>query len=413
MSDEKSILGEICSLFYEEAGLPCPVMPAEVTEPFGDVAMWVMAKGGVFSTKYADGGEILEVPFELKLRHRDIDPSDRFSAMDILERAVSFLRKTGRVRDVKLPASPCDTCSSTAVYTVSMKYVREAEASSSAYDRELRVILRSGDRELYFSRYSPMRILSDGLCGFDFPEVQVKLMQDAAGNISYSEKRMLCHRDMSILFEVTDDEMYSEVRDRVIGMMDPVTAVTVTGYYMGRHRTVEAYPSKAPEFYPDKRQIRLYMAAPQPYFAEGSKVKSSAPLVQSMISFPATIVKNAGITCSLAGDRTKVKVNNPGDTSCPVTICLRAFGDVTCPYVILDGKKIKYLGEMQAGDVLRIRTGDGEREIMINNIISYAFDRASRFFSLAPGENEIMIYADSGNRNLMATFELEPRYLGI
>ena len=413
MINENSIISEICAMFNGIDERLCDVMPSECFTSCGEPSMWIVTKGGSLRDGYADGDEILKVPFELKLRHRDIDPSDRFSAVASLEKLVSAVRKTGAIEDAEYPTMPESADSGTALYSVSMKYVKKCASQSESSDRELRIIIKNGTYELRFARHSPLRILSDGLCGFDFPGVNVKFLQDAAGHGSYTESRMLCHRDMSIHFEVTDESQYKAVRDRVISMMDPANELTVTGYYMGRHRTVKAYPSGVPEFYPNDRRIKIYFSAAKPYFTEGKVVRADVPRVRPVLSFPLSMMKNAGTVCSFAEDRTKVKVMNPGDTSCPVTVYINAMGDVSRPYLILDGRKIKYLGDLHTGEMLRIRTGDEQRGITVNNIVSYDFDRSSRFFSLAPGENDIMIYADRGSENMTVYFEFEPRYLGI
>lgn len=284
-------------------------------------------------------------------------------------------------------------------------------------NRGLTVSLRCASDELFFSRTSPLRITAGGLSGFDYPETALSLEDSADGRRSYTKGVSVCPRQLSIRFEVTVPEDFHTVRDRVNRMMSPGRVLTLATLFLGRRRTIEVLASKAPEYIfetlSDTVQIVLSFTAPKPYFTEGVLYRSSVPTAKAVLTFPAGFIKGEGATFSFAGPKNAAVIHNPGDASCPITLYLYAEGTVREPYVMLGKKKIRLTGTLEAGDVLKIVSGDGNHSIAVNGTVRYDLDRKSRFFTLSPGENTAVLGASSGASNLRGAFVFMPRYYGM
>lgn len=414
--NKRTALDLLLSIFNEAEGMPMPVGTLEDLTDGSSPSMWIVTGGGGILEEYVDGGGILEVPFELRLRHRDIDPSDRITAARCLEEAITAVcAASPLVSVVDHPSSPASSGGGYAVSRASLKLTTEAAPTPAAEAKNLRIFMSGSTGELKLASYSGIRLLKTGLFGFDFPDVSVSSRSDASGSRSYVEKRAITARNMEIGFDVWDDGLYRELKDKLVRMMNPRCDLELTTRYGSRHRRIEAHPSGAPEFY-DKgafHRVKLRLTSPEPYFTDGVLHSVSFPSTAPVMTFPLTSLKSVGAVCSVLGESTSGILRNPGDAACPVRVRVTAKGEVVCPTVALGDKHIKYLGTLHDGDVLEIHSGEGTRMITVNSVVDFNYDRGSRFFNLEVGDNELVIYAERGSQYLQSTFEFEPRYLGI
>lgn len=283
--------------------------------------------------------------------------------------------------------------------------------------RGLVIALTCGNDSLMFSQTSALRIMAGGLSGFDYPETDVDLVGDAFGKRSYARSISVCPRKLGIRFEVTDEALFADVRDKINRMMSPGRTLTLTTYFLGRRRTLEVIPYKAPEYVienlSDRVQIVLSLTAPKPYFTEGILYRSSVPVSKPMLTFPLSFMRGAGAASGLAGVKNAAVIHNPGDTDCPVTLYLYTDGVVREPSVMLRDRKISFSGELAPGDRMRVDSTDGKCSITVNGSVVGSFDRRNRAFSLAPGENTVVLNAAYGAPYLRCYFEFEPRYFGM
>lgn len=284
-------------------------------------------------------------------------------------------------------------------------------------NRGLTVSLRSGGDELIFAASSPLRITAGGLRGFDYPETDVELTDGADGRVSYVRRAFVCARRMSIRFELADTCSFRSVRDRVNRMMTLGNVLTLSTYFLGRRRTAEVIPAKAPEYIfdslSDPVQIILHLTAEEPYFTEGITLRTAVPASRAVMTFPLNFIKGVGAVTAFSGPKAAAVIHNPGDTDCPVTAYLYADGTVREPYIMLGDRKIRLAGELSAGDRVKIESGGGKHTITVNGAVRSDIDRNSRFFSLKPGDNTVVVNAAYGGSALRSYFEFMPRYFGI
>ena len=107
------------------------------------------------------------------------------------------------------------------------------------------------------------------------------------------------------------------------------------------------------------------------------------------------------------------RVYNPGDVACGFRVTVKAaYGMVTQPLVMLNGQRLQLLETMAVGDELVFDTRPGEKGITLNGEVRYSFSKSDRFFSLAPGENEITVQSTGDSANLIVDIAFTPLYLG-
>ena len=230
--DKKSILGELSEILNSSEGKPCSVAAAEQYSEEGSPVMWIVTDGGKITHEYVDGGGILVVPFELRLRYRDIDPSDRIAAAAYLEAMITSATKNSSISVVDYPSCSASSKDGYAVHRAYLKYTKATSPDPKCEAQNLRIHMSCGSDELRLASYSGIRMLADGVKGFDFPMVNVSDTGDAAGGMTYTEKRAICARDMEITFDVWDDGLFRSLKDKLVRMMNPRCDIELTTHYM-------------------------------------------------------------------------------------------------------------------------------------------------------------------------------------
>lgn len=279
-----------------------------------------------------------------------------------------------------------------------------------------RITLASGMRELSLSPYSVCRVLTEGLSGFDFPQIDVEY-SSTSGEGGALLRRRIDARILRIAFEVADAAQNVSIGDTVRAIMNPHADITVRTYLNGRHRSIRAVPYRAAEFsessFGDPLKITLTLICPEPYFTDGVSRRISFPVTTPILSFPLNLMSGAGTVCSFAASAVMGNVRNIGDAECGVHISVTAArGSIREPSMSCGGRYVKYTGTLAAGDRLSICTLPGSCALQLNGITTYSFDRASRFFTLSPGDNFLRLIAADGGGNADISVEYTPLYLG-
>ena len=112
-----------------------------------------------------------------------------------------------------------------------------------------------------------------------------------------------------------------------------------------------------------------------------------------------------------------VEVENKGDVDCPMTIVLRANGEVVNPYIqdVETYEKLCINGILDNGDTMIITTGYNNKNILLNGkkAKQYFNFLNSTWLQLKPGMNLIKYDAESGLNNLECSVFYTPLYLGV
>ena len=112
-----------------------------------------------------------------------------------------------------------------------------------------------------------------------------------------------------------------------------------------------------------------------------------------------------------------VEIENVGDVEAPIRVIFRALGDVVKPYIqnIETYEMLRINRTLQAGDVLEITTGFGNKNVYLNGEKAHHYldFLNSTWLQLKPGINLIKYGADDGVEVLECRLYYTPRYLGV
>lgn len=131
---DDGILRDLCTSFSEAAGTAGAVKPRPVPFRGNGRSLWIeMSGGGEQKRKYIDGTVSVAIPFDLKLRFRDLSPSDRLDAEAFVE---SFPLPCG----IRREGSPVITAGTGSFSVCSCRFVaRRNLTGDSAADFEFQL----------------------------------------------------------------------------------------------------------------------------------------------------------------------------------------------------------------------------------------------------------------------------------
>ncbi len=260
----------------------------------------------------------------------------------------------------------------------------------------LKMEIASRGNVLTFSPNSPLRILAEGLIGFDGGAAEISSEACAFGLGTVMMGRSVLGREMKIRFEidVESSEEDAEWRRRIQRIAAPAEECVITAEAFGMRRQITAVAAKV-EFGRDKEfehtEAELWFRASVPFFEETEAVVGTIS----------------------AEDGGSV-VANAGDAACGAVFTVRAVGGtVVKPSVVLGEHVIRILESLSDGDELVIDTRFGRKGVWLNGEEHLTFDLKSSFFSLAVGENVVSADADEGKEFMAVSYEVKPLYFGI
>ena len=246
----------------------------------------------------------------------------------------------------------------------------------------------SGERGLTFSPNSPLRILSDGLNGFDMVDFSVDFGYYLDGRGAFVKKVGFRERMLGIRFEIGEED--AKWRREILGIAKPGKECMITAVFGGVCRRIEAIVSEKVKFEWEsgwnRTVVSLRFAACEPFFMGDTVV----------------------------ADRLSEPLNNSGDVPCGAVFTVRAAGgSVVNPSISRGGDTFSVEAVLEDGDVAVIDTRDGRKGISINGEACYSFDWMSRFFRLDVGENVLSADADSGKEFMAVHAAFAPLYYGV
>lgn len=281
------------------------------------------------------------------------------------------------------------------------------------------VRITAGDEKLTLAPYTVCRLLDGGLEGFESPpEMKRNVMPSAFGDGGILTGSEFAPRELALTFEVTDRELYPEVKDKILRLVSCKDGVLVSADFFGRRRFIKAYSVGKSEFTRENScsfpKVKLGFICPEPFFTENKTEKLSLPTTKGLLTFPLNFMEGAGTVASFSDGGFTHRIYNPGDVPCGFAVSVRAEGgEVTDPALLLNGKRLQLIETLKLGDVAVFDTRQGSRGISKNGVIRYNFLRQSEFFALEPGENRITVMSTGNSVNLGATIEFTPFYTSV
>jgi len=282
-----------------------------------------------------------------------------------------------------------------------------------------KIIYTSGGQRLEIAPDGACRLVEDGLHGFDCTGFDVKISSYAASHGGYARTRRFAERELSLTFEIAAiGEERERIRRKIISMMSPEADGELDVTLFGVHRTIEVIPADEQEFvrasFSDWVEVTLHFIAPQVFFRDYDsrivRFRDASP----MLTFPMNFMAGAGTVSGMYRTTDSTSAENPGDTSCGILAKIRAAGgDVVNPGLRCGDRFIRCPLTLSAGDELIIDTRPRRKNITLNGVRCFTFERDSTFFSLPKGVTQLSVTCDSGGEYVDCEIEYVPAYYGM
>lgn len=262
---------------------------------------------------------------------------------------------------------------------------------------------------------------ADGLHGLP-AEVHV-LSQYGQDGATYVDSQ-LAPRHVSLSGKIVRNVIAT--RQELLRVMHPKMQGTLTltrGHFTKKLRcAIEEAPSFATK---NGSLFTVALVAPNPYWLDSIATKKDLAVWEPMFEWPLDIPKTSGVSF---GERTAsliANVYNPGEATIGMQVVIKATSPVINPAVshVITYKTMRANLELQAGDVLIITTGYGEKQVTLQragqaqaiNAMAYMdiADPDFEFLQLAPGDNILRYDAAAGAENMIISVYYAPGYLGV
>lgn len=182
------------------------------------------------------------------------------------------------------------------------------------------------------------------------------------------------------------------------------------------------------EFFQRKQIAQITIICPQPYFNGVEDSITDFSTVESLFEFPFSVEEHVEEGDDYDGtiEFSRILINeetnviNAGDIDTGALIELRAVGAVVNPviYNVDTGEFFKITVTMAAGDVIRINTVRKEKSVYIisqgvkTNLIGNLV-YGSTWLQFVPGDNTILIDADTTPENMLSEICIVNRFEGV
>lgn len=219
--------------------------------------------------------------------------------------------------------------------------------------------------------------------------------------------------------ERNKDQM-REYRRKLNRVLNPQYAATLTYEYGDFRRVIDCKVDNAPVFTRKAifQDFTIQLLCLNPFWRKESKTRDDIATWIGAFEFPVEIIPPWEI--GYRQPSLIVNVYNDGDVQTGIRVEFRAIGVVTNPFLLnVDTQEfIKLNLTMEAGDVLSVSTGYGEKKVILkrSGIASDAFrylDVDSSYLQLSVGDNLFRYSADKNLENLEVSIYHDDLYLGV
>lgn len=209
----------------------------------------------------------------------------------------------------------------------------------------------------------------------------------------------------------TDKMEKQELRRRLNRALNPHQAATLT-YELGKgKRVIECIPRSAPTYVPRRGSIFeefvVQLICLNPFWRDASQTRTDVAAWMGLMEFP---TETGGLEIIggewQIGERTisvVTNIVNRGDVDTGMKISFTASGTVVNPMLIdmKSGEFIRINTTMEAGDEIVVKTGYGEKEVLLirggtEENIFRLLDIDSAYLQTKPGDNLYKYDADEG-----------------
>ena len=219
-----------------------------------------------------------------------------------------------------------------------------------------------------------------------------------------------------------DKDETINLRRNLSRMLNPKVNAKMYYEYGTFRRVIDCEIDNAPIFYRDQvfLSFEIRLVCHNPFWKDEFETKTDIAAWIGAFHFPLFIPESEGMIFGYREPSLIANVINNGDVECGMRVDFRALGSVKNPSLlnIETQRFIKINYEMDAGDVLRVTTHYGNKDVMLirNGIEISAVryrDPENKYLQLETGDNLFRYDADADLQNLEVSVYHRNLYLGV
>lgn len=248
--------------------------------------------------------------------------------------------------------------------------------------------------------------------GFDPPEAVINTTRNAGYDGAIYNSAYMASRTVIITLAV--NAPCAENRIRLYRYFKVKSKVRLRYVTVQRDLSVEGYVQAIDVAYFGKKQtVQITVYCPEPALS-GDEKTVTLTNVESLFQFPVKF--DAPIPMSNAIAINEYNIYNAGDLKTGFRVEIEATGTVVNPKII-DTNTLDMLSfnlTLADGDQLRIVTEQGKKGAWVNGVNEIGcINPGSKWLDLRPGDNVLLVLADSGDLNMRTSISLTEKFEGV
>lgn len=226
-------------------------------------------------------------------------------------------------------------------------------------------------------------------------------------------------RRISIEFAIDDKKLTEELRRKLIRILNPEKEGILyveRNNKSGRINFVieNAVTYRQANIRENKLKILINLICPDPYFRDAEDTTVTflkfVPMYRYPLAFPVGVGAPYGVQITTDG----LSITNEGDVDIGIVVGVDVYGgDIVNPAINCGDESIRVLTTLHDGDSMIIDMRPRLKNIYINGVSTFNFDRTSKWFLLSTGQSDISVSADSGVSNAKTTITYANKWLGV
>lgn len=263
------------------------------------------------------------------------------------------------------------------------------------------------------------KIPSSGLEGFGDFSNSIGIIDNGVGDGGVFSSSRVPQKDRTIRAKSRNKHLANVLRHEATSFFRPKNTYRVYLTYMGRVRWAEGVVEKfslstGNVHQPMELMVTLLFA--DPYLRSYEDFGKDIASIRGMAGFPYLCTLTRGAPTGMFNFANMVNVSNDGDVEAYCKVVFRADGEVLNPKLVINGRYVRIIDQMQDGDVIIIDFTANPPTVRKNgvNIIGKC-DRTSEFddMALVIGNSTIQYTADSGTNVLSVSVYFNKLYASM
>lgn len=281
----------------------------------------------------------------------------------------------------------------------------------------IKFIIEINSKEIEISKTSVYRLMAYE--GIEAAEYQLSVSENAQIDGGYIDNQKIIPRSINISFVISDKKQTEDLRKYLISFLNPKHGGVLTVERNGVTRKINFVIDGRPRFeqaniIQDRLRVTIPMLCADPFFTDIENTVVEFKKFAPLLTFPFNSLEGVGITGGVLTVNDVTTITNNGDVEVGIICEITAKGgNITNPKISCNGEYVKAIKVLEDESIMTIDTRKGSKNIQVDGVSEFIFDRTSIFFSLPVGANTILISADINGKYAKPKVEYSLKYMGV